>query len=74
LLQAQNAAGATVDSAGLAAVIVAAPRSLNLQVNESNPIFERYTVARPITDLVDLRSVQRQPILGGLISQYHRAA
>jgi transposase len=31
-------------------------------------------VARPINDLVDLRSVQRQPILGGLISQYHRAA
>jgi hypothetical protein len=39
LLQAQNAAGATVDSAGLTAMIVAAPRSLNLQVNESNPIF-----------------------------------
>jgi transposase len=32
------------------------------------------TVARPITDLADLRFVQRQPILGGLISQYHRAA
>jgi transposase len=32
------------------------------------------TVARPINDLVDLRAVQRQPILGGLISQYHRAA
>jgi transposase InsO family protein len=32
------------------------------------------TVTRPITDLADIRSVQRQPILGGLINQYHRAA
>jgi hypothetical protein len=47
LLQAQNAAGATVDSAVLTAVIVAAPRSLNLQVNKSNPIFERYTMSLP---------------------------
>jgi hypothetical protein len=34
----------------------------------------RLTVARPITDLADIRSVQRQQILGGLINQYHRAA
>jgi transposase-like protein len=32
------------------------------------------TVTRPITDLADLRSIRRQPILDGLISQYHRAA
>lgn len=32
------------------------------------------TVTRPITDLADLRSIQRQPILDGLINQYHRAA
>ncbi len=32
------------------------------------------TVTWPITDLADIRSVQRQPILDGLINQYHRAA
>jgi transposase len=32
------------------------------------------TVTRPISDLADFRSVRRQPILGGLINQYHRAA
>jgi hypothetical protein len=32
------------------------------------------TVARPITDLADLRSIRRQPILSGLINQYRRAA
>jgi hypothetical protein len=44
LLQAQNAVGATVDFARLTAVTVIASRSLNLQVNESNPIFERYRI------------------------------
>jgi putative transposase len=29
---------------------------------------------RPIADLADARSVRRQPILNGLITQYHRAA
>ncbi|MER5622261.1 LuxR C-terminal-related transcriptional regulator [Streptosporangium sp. NPDC002544] len=32
------------------------------------------TVTQPITDLADFRSIQRQPILDGLINQYHRAA
>jgi putative transposase len=32
------------------------------------------TVTRPITDLADLRSIRRRPVLGGLINQYHRAA
>jgi putative transposase len=31
-------------------------------------------VTLPITDLRDTRSVRRQPILNGLINQYHRAA
>jgi transposase len=29
---------------------------------------------RPISDMADLRSIRRQPVLGGLINQYHRAA
>ncbi len=32
------------------------------------------TMMRPISDLADFRSVRRQPILGGLINQYHRVA
>jgi hypothetical protein len=28
----------------------------------------------PITDLAGARSIRRQPILSGLINQYHRAA
>jgi putative transposase len=32
------------------------------------------TATRPISDLADFRSVRRQPILDGLINQYHRAA
>jgi hypothetical protein len=31
-------------------------------------------VTRPITDLADLRSIRRQPVLDGLINQYDRAA
>jgi transposase InsO family protein len=31
-------------------------------------------VTRPITDLADVRSIRRQPVLDGLINQYHRAA
>lgn len=31
-------------------------------------------VTRPITDLADVRSIRRQPVLNGLINQYHRAA
>jgi putative transposase len=31
-------------------------------------------ITRPIADLADLRSIQRQPVLDGLINQYHRAA
>jgi len=32
------------------------------------------TVTRPITDFADIASIRRQPILSGLINQYHRAA
>jgi hypothetical protein len=32
------------------------------------------TATRPITDLADVRSIRRQPVLDGLINQYHRAA
>ena len=32
------------------------------------------TVTRPITNLADVRSIPRQPVLDGLINQYHRAA
>jgi putative transposase len=32
------------------------------------------TVTRPITELADVRSIQRKPVLGGLINQYHCAA
>ena len=32
------------------------------------------TVTRPITDLADVRSIRRQPVLDGLINQYHWAA
>jgi putative transposase len=31
-------------------------------------------VTRPITDLADVRLIRRQPVLDGLINQYHRAA
>ncbi|MGH3374965.1 MAG: integrase core domain-containing protein [Actinoallomurus sp.] len=31
-------------------------------------------VTRPITDLADVRSIRRQPVLDGLINHYHRAA
>jgi putative transposase len=32
------------------------------------------TAMRPITDLVDVCSIRRKPVLDGLINQYHRAA
>jgi putative transposase len=32
------------------------------------------TATRPIMDLADVRSIRRQPVLDGLINQYHRAA
>jgi transposase InsO family protein len=32
------------------------------------------TATRPITDLADVCSIRRQPVLDGLINQYHRAA
>jgi putative transposase len=32
------------------------------------------TATRPISDLADVRSIRRQPVLDGLINQYHRAA
>jgi transposase InsO family protein len=32
------------------------------------------TAMRPITDLADVCSIRRQPVLDGLINQYHRAA
>ena len=31
-------------------------------------------VTRPITDLADVHSIRQQPVLDGLINQYHRAA
>jgi transposase InsO family protein len=31
-------------------------------------------VPQPITNLADVRSVRRQPVLSGLINQYHRVA
>ncbi|MBC6463512.1 integrase core domain-containing protein [Actinomadura sp. HBU206391] len=41
--------------------------------NQRPPMVET-TDTRPITDLADVRSVRRQPILSGMINQYHRAA
>jgi putative transposase len=32
------------------------------------------TVTRPITEVADVRSIQRKPVLGGLINQYRWAA
>jgi transposase InsO family protein len=32
------------------------------------------SATRPVTDLADVRSIRRQPILDGLINQYYRAA
>ena len=44
------------------------------QSRDQRPPMAEMTNTRPITDLADARSVRRQPILSGLINQYHRAA
>jgi putative transposase len=44
------------------------------QSRSQRPPAVETAVTRPITDLADLRSIQRQPVLDGLINQYHRAA
>jgi transposase InsO family protein len=44
------------------------------QSRDQRPPMVETTATRPITDLADARSVRRQPILNGLISQYQRAA
>ena len=44
------------------------------QSRSQRPPIVEATITRPITDLADLRSIQRRPILDGLINQYHRAA
>jgi hypothetical protein len=41
---------------------------------KQRPPMVETTGTRPITDLANARSVRRQPILNGLINQYHRAA
>jgi putative transposase len=43
------------------------------QSRDQRPPMVETTHLRPITDLADVRSIRRQPILGGLINQYHRA-
>lgn len=44
------------------------------QSRDQRPPMVETTGTRPITDLANVRRVQRQPILNGLINQYHRAA
>jgi putative transposase len=44
------------------------------QTREQRPPTVEKTVTRPITDITDLRRIRRQPVLNGLINQYHRAA
>ncbi|MDX6433294.1 MAG: putative transposase [Streptosporangiaceae bacterium] len=44
------------------------------QSRDQRPPMVETTDTRPITDLANARSVRRQPILNGLINQYHRAA
>jgi putative transposase len=44
------------------------------QSRDQRPPMVETTDTRPITDLANVRRVQRQPILNGLINQYHRAA
>jgi hypothetical protein len=48
-------------------------RELGAGMDQRPPIVEA-VITRPITDLADLRSIQRRPILDGLINQCHRAA
>lgn len=40
---------------------------------DQRPRSAETTVTQPITDLADLFSIRRQPILDGLINQYRRA-
>jgi hypothetical protein len=44
------------------------------QSRDQRPPSVATMVTRPITDLAEIRSVRRQPILSGLIHQFHRAA
>lgn len=44
------------------------------QSRDQRPPAVETTVTRPITDLADVRSIRRQPVLDGLINQYHWAA
>jgi putative transposase len=44
------------------------------QSRSQRPPIVDATITRPITDLADLRSIQRRPVLDGLINQYLRAA
>jgi transposase InsO family protein len=44
------------------------------QSRSQRPPIVEATTTRPITDLADPCSIQRRPILDGLINQYHRAA
>lgn len=44
------------------------------QSRSQRPPAVEATAMRPITDLTDICSIRRQPVLDGLINQYHRAA
>jgi putative transposase len=44
------------------------------QSRSQGPPAVETTITRPITDLADLRSTRRRPILDGLINQHHRVA
>jgi putative transposase len=44
------------------------------QSRSQRPPTAETMITRRITELADIRSIQRQPILDGLINQYHRAA
>ena len=44
------------------------------QSRDQRPPTVETTPTRPITNLADLRSIRRQPVLDSLINQYHRAA
>jgi hypothetical protein len=44
------------------------------QSRDQRPPSVETMVPRPITNLADVRSVRRQPVLSGLVNQYHRVA
>lgn len=44
------------------------------QSHGQRPSVTETPVTRPITDLADVRSIGRQPVLAGLINWYYRAA